>query len=240
MPLRILALIPARSGSIGLKDKNIRKLHGVPLLTRAVHLARSAPRRGEAWRVVVSTDSERYARLARRAGAEVPFLRPRRLATARSRLIDAVIHAVDRLESEGDAIDAIVLLSATTPLTTARDVRAAVSMFKKGRGTSVASVALDPAPVTWRFGMARGKLTARGPVRIDRRQTDPTPYRLNGAVYVATPAWLRRHRQVVVPGKTLGLVMPRHRSLDIEDVLDLALAEFMLKSPVLTRSKRFH
>ncbi len=80
MPRSILCVIPARSGSRGLRDKNIQKVGGVPMLVRAVTLARASARRGERWRILVSTDSQHYARMAIRAGAEI-LLRPRRLAT---------------------------------------------------------------------------------------------------------------------------------------------------------------
>lgn len=227
--MRILAFIPARCGSRGLKNKNIRKVGGVPMLVRAIRLAQQCRRRGEQWSVVVSTDSARYARMARHAGAEVPFERPRRLASDRARLIDAVLHGVDWLERDGREFDLVVMLSAATPLTQERDVRAAVNRFKKGRGESVVSVTPDAIPAAWRFRLERGRLISKGPGRIARRQEAPDEVRLNGSIYVASPSWLRRHGQFLVSGKTAALLMPRRRSVDIEDALDLAWAEFLLK-----------
>ncbi|MEE8410000.1 MAG: acylneuraminate cytidylyltransferase family protein [Myxococcota bacterium] len=227
--MRILALIPARSGSRGLKNKNVRKVGDVPMLVRAIRLAQLCRRHGEDWSIVVSTESDRYARLACRAGAEVPFMRPRRLATNRARLIDAVLHAIDTLERDGRSFDLVVMLSAATPLTDVRDVRGAVNRLKKSRGESMVSVTMDPVPSEWRFRLERGRLVSQRPGRIGRRQASDDPYRLNGAIYVATPRWLRRHRQFLVSGKTAALVMPRRRSVDVEDGLDLAWAEFLLE-----------
>lgn len=228
MTLSVLALIPARAGSRGLRHKNIRRIGGEPLLTRAIHLALACPRRGERWSVVVSTDSERYARLAQRAGAEVPFLRPARLATSRARLADVVLHALAMLEARGRRFDVVVLLSAATPLTVPADVRAALRSWRRRGRRAVLSVVRERAAPSWRFTLRRGRLWAPLGRRVGRRQeADPT-YVLNGALYIATPAWLRRHRQFFAAGASLPFLMPASRSLDIEDAGDLRLARVLL------------
>src|SRR5439155_1873967 len=110
--------------------------------------------------------------------------------------IDVVLHALDAL---GDAWDAVLLVGATTPLCTAADLRAALDAFFAAR-VSVASVTPDRATNSWRFALRRGRL-AGPPRRVGRRQ-EQRGVILVGAVYVASPAWLRRHRQFVVPGRT--------------------------------------
>jgi CMP-N-acetylneuraminic acid synthetase len=226
-PWRVLALIAARSGSKGLRHKNIARIGGEPLLARAVRLALQSQRKGEAWHVVVSTDSRHYARIARAAGACVPFLRPKDLAADQSRLIDVCLHALAQLDNAASPIDALLLLSATTPLTTVQDVRRAIRLFREDHGASVVSVRPDPFHESWRFGLDAGVLQARGrPKRVARRQTGPAGVVLNGAIYLATPAWLRRYRQFVRPGKTRALWMPAERSIDIESRLDLDFAEW--------------
>jgi len=235
MSFRVLALIAARAGSKGLRNKNVRRVAGVPLLARAIDLALSSRRRGEAWRVVVSTDSENYARLAHRAGAEVPFMRPKRLATDGSRLIDVVLHAIDALGGK-DAFDAILLLSATTPLTTVRDVRGAIDSFrdagrgeKPGQQRSVASVMTDPYDDSWRFVLRDGRLSGKpAGHRVEQRARHPDAVVLNGAIYLATPQWLHQHQQFVVPGRTEAYLMPPQRCLDIETTEDLARADYLL------------
>ncbi|MBI5510917.1 MAG: acylneuraminate cytidylyltransferase family protein [Deltaproteobacteria bacterium] len=227
MALKILALIPARAGSKGLKHKNLRQVGGVPLLVRAVQLANRSRRRGETWRVVVSTDSAHYRRVAERAGAEVPFLRPRALAGDRAPLIDAVLHALATLEQAGDRFDLVVLLSAATPLTEVQDVRRAIRRHRQSH-TSVVSVTSDPVPPAWRLRLAGGRLVATAKDRIGRRQEAPAQYRVCGAVYVASPAWLKRHRRFFVSGKSVALVLPRARALDIEDAVDLAFASVLM------------
>jgi N-acylneuraminate cytidylyltransferase/CMP-N,N'-diacetyllegionaminic acid synthase len=223
MPKRVLALIAARAGSKGLRHKNVRRLAGKPLLMHAIDLARACGRRGEHWSTVVSTDSRSYARVARRAGATVPFLRPAHLATDEARLIDVVLHATDALAAQGSHFDVVVLLSATTPLTAVADVRGALSLFRRGRGVSVVSVCEERSPDTWRFELRHGRLCGEAR-QVGRRQAHALRHVLNGAIYVATPGWLHEHRQFVVVGHTLAWPMPKRRSLDIEDATDLAVA----------------
>ncbi len=225
MPLRVLALIPARAGSRELRDKNIRTVAGVPMLVRAVRLAQASASRGEVWTIVVSTDSPRYAALARRAGAQVPFLRPRRLATARARLIDAVLHAVNELSLDGQSFDAVVLLSACAPLVRPGQVRAALRLFQRHR-EAVAAVVTDRVPASWRFTLLGGRLSGP-PRRVGRRQTALRAVRLAGAFYVATPAWLKHHHQFVVPGRTRAVLLPRTQAVDVDDALDLAWARWL-------------
>ncbi len=214
--MKVVALIPARSGSKGLKHKNVRKLGGRPLLEHAVRLASTSARRGEEWRVVVSSDSAAYRRLARDAGATA-IARPKALASDAARLIDVVLHAM-----AGTECDLVVLLSPTTPLTRVGDVRRVVDAWKR-HGVGIASVCLDTPP-SLRFTVAGGKLHALADKPPGRRQEEPTCYRLNGAIYAASLSWLVRHRRFVVAGKSMGVVMPKQRSVDIEDADDLAMA----------------
>jgi N-acylneuraminate cytidylyltransferase len=216
-------VIPARSGSRGLRHKNIQKVGGVPMLVRAVMLARASVRRGERWHIVVSTDSPDYARLARRAGAEV-LLRPRRLATATARLIDVVLHALD--EHQG-AVDTVLMLSAATPLTKVGDVRRALLVHKR-YGGSVVSVTRDKAPDSWRFAVRDGRLVVPRGTRVSRRQESEARFRLNGAIYLTTTARLRRNHQFVGP-KTRVVAMPQERSVDVEDKLDPDWARYLCR-----------
>jgi len=230
MARRILAIIPARSGSRGLRNKNIKLVGGLPMLVRAIGLALSSRRRGETWDVLVSTDSEKYAKMARRAGAQAPWLRPKRLATNRARLIDAVVHALTRMQHAGHSYDAVVMLSAATPLTSSRDVRAALKLFRTGRGESVVSVRSDPIPASWRFDLHSGRLHATCDSPVGRRQQTHQGYCLNGAIYIASPRWLHEHHRFLVEGRSRALLMPKERSVDVEDRWDLALVRLMLQN----------
>ena len=229
MSFRVLAIIAARSGSRGLRHKNIQTVGGATLLERAIHLAQAAALKKENWHIRVSTDSPRYAKIAESAGAHALPLRPKPLAGDAERLIDTVLYEIERYESNHEPPDAVVLLSATTPLTTHADVRRGMRLFHDHQGASVVSVCAASRPENWFFEMQRGKLTApKGSAPIDRRQTAGSRYHLNGAVYIATPEWLKSHRLFFVSGKSVALTMPRERSVDIETALDLKWAEFLL------------
>jgi CMP-N-acetylneuraminic acid synthetase len=219
--VNVLALIAARSGSKGLRDKNVRLVGGEALLSRAVRLARASIRRGERWRIAVSTDSSAYAKLATDAGASI-IERPAELAGDSARLIDVVLHAI-----AGRDCDLVVLLSAATPLTLPGDIRNVVKAWKHHR-VGIATVCVD-TPASLRFGMRGEILRALGSGRPSRRQEEPTCWRLNGAVYAASPKWLRAHERFVVAGKSIGVAMPKQRSLDIDDAEDLLVAEALLR-----------
>jgi CMP-N-acetylneuraminic acid synthetase len=219
MPHSVLCIIPARSGSRGLRHKNIQKVGGVPMLVRAVELAHRSARPGEDWRILVTTDSRHYGRLARAAGAEV-LARPRRLATARARLVDVILHALGHHDT-----DSVLMLSAATPLTAIGDLRRAVSLHRK-HGGSVVSVVRDPIPDGWRFRVRGDQLIVPRGARVSRRQEAPPLVRLNGAIFVSTPQLLRRRRQFVGPD-TRVVLMPRERSVDVENDLDLRWARFL-------------
>ena len=120
MSLTFLGIIPARGGSKGIRNKNIRAFAGKPLIAYAIDAAKKSRYLS---RTVVSTESEEIARVAKEYGAEVPFLRPKELAEDTSKVFDAIAHLLEKLKTdEGYAPDYIVLLQPTSPLRTAKDI----------------------------------------------------------------------------------------------------------------------
>lgn len=228
----LLVHVPARGGSKGLPGKNLRTVGGRTLVRRAVEVGRAfLENAGLAGRVLVDTDDEQIAEEGRRAGAWVPFLRPESLAQDSTTTIETVLHAVARLEEMGNAIDTLLLLQPTSPLRSIEDVEACWAAFDPGTRPSVVSVvALTHPPeltlridaesrVHWAFGAP--------PPGVRRQDLAPT-YRPNGAVYIDALEFLRRERNFVVEGQTVGVPMPAERSIDIDDALDLQIAEAML------------
>ncbi len=129
--LKAVALIPARSGSVRVPHKNIRPLQGHPLLAYTIAAARAS---GVFGAVVVSTDAEAYARIARHYGAEAPFLRPPELAGAVSADIDWVLHALEALAAEGRSFDAFSILRPTSPFRKPGTIRRAWAQFLAADG----------------------------------------------------------------------------------------------------------
>lgn len=122
--LKVLALIGARSGSKGVPNKNIRPIAGKPLMAWIIDAAKNAELVD---RVVVSTDSEEYAEVARRYGAEVPFLRPKEISSDNSTDIEYILHALDWLKSNENYIPDIVLrLVPTVPMQLSEDIDACI------------------------------------------------------------------------------------------------------------------
>src|SRR5688572_2181410 len=142
---RVLGLIPARGGSKGIPDKNIRPLAGRTLLEYA---AQAASASAVVDRIVLSTDSERVAEEGRRAGLEVPFIRPAELAQDDTPMLPVIDHAVEFLAQHGWEAEIVVLLQPTSPLRTASHVRAAVQELRESKADSVVTVVELPRHVS--------------------------------------------------------------------------------------------
>lgn len=221
---RILAVIPARGGSKGLPGKNILPFGGKPLLAWSVEQARASAYLDA---VIVSTDSPRIAEAAQKAGAEVPFLRPKSLSGPSARSIDAIFHALDLLKGQGRDFDLVMMLQPTSPLRTAADIDGVIKFFFKKKAVSVISVCETEHSPLWAGQLARD-LSMRGFVRPaiknKPRQSLPVFYRINGAVYLASVGHLRRH-EGFLSKDAKAYVMPRERSVDIDTRLDFEFAQ---------------
>ena len=227
MAFRILTIIPARAGSKGLRGKNIRKIAGKPLLTHAIELAQKSQRKGENWSIVVSTDSRKYAQIARKAGATIPELRPKNLAQDTTRLTEVVFHTLDLMESHQSQFDCVMLITPSTPLTIPADLRRGIRQFKKEKLVSLASVTEIQRPPSWVFSIKNGRLQQEDLGRVEQRQSQAPTYQLNGALYLANPTWLRTNGQFVRRGETQPLLMPKSRAIDIENADDLSHAKYL-------------
>lgn len=226
--MKVLVLVPARAGSKGLPGKNLRRVGGVSLVGHAVRTGkRFLSRTGLDGTVLMDTDSEEIASEGVMWGAIAPFLRPPELASDTTPLVDSVLFAVDRLGELHGAHDVVVLLQPTSPL---RDVNDIVECWKAydSRVGSVVSIApVDHLPeyllrrsesgvVTWAWEDIE---------RPTLRQHLPPSWRPSGAVYISSVESLRTHRAFVIPGHTRGVAMPREHAIDINEAVDLAIAE---------------
>ena len=228
--MTLLTLVPARSGSKGLPDKNIKPLCGKPLLGWTIEAAMES---GVPMRLVVSTDSAEYAEVARRFGAEVPFLRPEELAADTTGTLEVLWHLVDWYATRGEVFDAICILQPTSPFRTSLDIKEAWNLFVSRDASSVVSVCeIEHSPL-WANTIDE-TLSLDGFLREEvkgkRRQELPTHYRLNGAIYLAKTGLLRERESFYGPG-SLAHIMPQERSLDIDTGLDFEIAEVLSRKP---------
>lgn len=221
-----LALIPARGGSTGIPRKNVREIAGKPLIAWTIEAALAAE--GIA-RVVVSTEDEEIAAVARKWGADVPFMRPAELATDEAPGIAPVLHAAAELTD----YDELLLLQPTSPLRGRAEIEALLAMARDGSAPSVVSVSEASEHPAWMFRMAPGGRLKNlgGFEEAARRQDLPALYMLNGAMYWVRTDWLRRE-QKLVGRDTLGFVMDAQTSVDIDTMLDWRLAELLLADRV--------
>lgn len=219
----VLAIIPARGGSKGVPGKNMRIVHGKPLIEWTIQAAKASKYID---RIVVSSDDDAIIDAARTAGADVPFKRPADLATDTATSIDVALHALDLLPG----FQVVVLLQPTSPLRLSMDIDAALELCQRTDSPACASVTEAEQSPYWMFRVGeRGRLKpvlADGPA-VSRRQDLPDVYVLNGAIYVADCTWLRQTRSFLGP-ETVGYVMPESRSIDIDGPADLAAAESAL------------
>lgn len=222
----ILAVIPARGGSKGIPGKNIKDLYGQPLIAYTIQAALDCKKID---RVVVSTDSEEIAGVAKKYGADVPFLRPAALAMDTSKTIDAVIDVLERLQ---ETYEYVVLLQPTSPLRTAEDIEKAIDKAI-ATGKDVASVSLvKEHPVLMReIGDDDALVPLLSGESTIRRQDMKEIYRVNGAVYVNRVADLTKDTSF--NDNPVGYVMPVERSIDIDEESDFLLAEHFMSIPTM-------
>lgn len=225
-----LFVIPARGGSKGIPHKNVRLLAGRPLITYSIDVAlQLAP---SVAHVVVSTDSEAIAAVARGAGADVPWLRPAHLATDTSGSREVILHAMDQAEAAGVEYDCVVLLQPTSPLRTAADVAACLALYTPeiDMVVTVREASCNPYYDCFETDPATGYLhVSKGDGLITRRQDAPKAWQYNGAVYVINPQSLRAMPLGAMP-RRVACPMPSDRSVDLDTLFDWQMAENILAS----------
>ena len=227
--MKNIAVIPARSGSKGLPDKNIRPVNGKPLLAYTIEAALES---GCFDTVHVSTDSERYAEIARQYGADVPFLRSAALATDTASTWDAVREVLARYDELGKRFDTMMLMQPTTPLRTGEDVKAAYALLQKKQAKSVIAVCeVDHSPLWCDTIPDSGSMKGFGRkdlAWVNRQDLRPY-YRVNGAIYLLSVNGINiPPDDEIYEDNCYALFMDRKKSVDVDSEDDLALVEFLL------------
>ena len=223
---KVLALIPARGGSKGIPHKNIIDLCGRPLIEYSISAARSSKYID---RVIVSTDDAEIAKVSGESGADVPFLRPAELAGDNSRTVDAVLHAINQLKAQGEEYHILVLLQPTQPLRTSEDVDKAIEKFIESNCQDLVSVSpVDDNPLLIRSIENDKLIPLINASSTCRRQDMPAYYRVNGCIYINLIDEL--NESTSFNDNTVPFVMSREHSVDIDEMKDLYIAEYYLKS----------
>ncbi|MFZ0743852.1 MAG: acylneuraminate cytidylyltransferase family protein [Terracidiphilus sp.] len=224
---RVIAVIPARGGSKSIPGKNIRPLGGRPLLAWSIEVAQQV---SEIDRIIVSTDDPEISSVGKAHGAEV-YTRPPDLATDDALVIDALKDLLERLQSEGEPPEWVILLEPTCPLRTANDVRDCLKLVSEGGYDSVATfkeAELNPHRA-WRLVDGVPEVFIEGAIPWLPRQKLPKAYQLNGAVYVFRASLLAHETKSLLVGRLGAVLMPRDRSQDIDDSVDFMIVEALLR-----------
>ena len=226
--MRVIAIIPARSGSKGLKDKNIRELAGKPLLAYSIEAAQKS----KIFDIIhVSTDSEKYAQIAIEYGADVPFLRSAETSTDSASTWDVVKNVLGQYEKFGEQFDMVVVLQPTSPLRTAMDIQGAFRFFRDKKANMISSVCeMEHSPL-W-SNILPEDLSMENfeseEVAYLPRQCLPTYYRENGAIYMLKTDFLYSTNQIY-KNKCFAYIMEKSHSVDIDCELDFVIAECVMK-----------
>tara|TARA_B100000315_G_scaffold183127_1_gene172038 strand:+ start:183 stop:896 length:714 start_codon:yes stop_codon:yes gene_type:complete len=226
----ILAIIPARRGSKRLPGKNIKILGDKPLIAWTIEAAKNSQYIDH---IIVSTDSDKIAKVAKNWGVAVPFERPSYLSTDEASSEDVIVHTLNWIEeNEGILFDYFILLQPTSPLRQTKDIDQALELMEKKNASSVVSVVKAVRPIEWYVILGEDlKLTNvvkelnNGTGESDYSQT----YYYNGAIKaVIVNDFIEMNK--FFSKNTIAYVMPQNRSVDIDNDFDFRIAEMILKN----------
>lgn len=217
-----LGLIPARGGSKRIPRKNIRPFFGRPIIAHSIEAALAARTID---RVIVSTDDEEIAAVARAAGADVPFMRTPELSDDHATTLAVIADAIERVEAEGVAVDAVCCLYATAPFVTAHDLDTAFDLLDGGNISYVFAATEYAYPIQRALRLRNGRPEMFNPELASTRSQDLEPaYHDAGQFYWCRPDPVRANRPVLGPDAALYRV-ERARVVDIDTPEDWKMAE---------------
>jgi CMP-N,N'-diacetyllegionaminic acid synthase len=225
---RILGIIPARAGSKGIKDKNIRLLAGKPLIYYTIQSALLSRRLAT---ILVSTDSREIVQVCRHFPIlEIPFIRPPELALDTTPTIDVVRHAIDYYEQNGKTFDYVCLLQPTSPFREKDLIDKAISKMIESKADSLTTVCQVPTRYNphWTFKMEDDLLSvSTGDTNlISRRQDLPDAWYRDGKVYVSSVALVRSG--ALLGGRMVGYVNSDETDVNIDTLEEWELAEKLM------------
>lgn len=225
---KFLAIIPARSGSKGVENKNIKQLNGKHLIGYTIEAAKESNVFED---IIVSTDLFEYAEIAKSYGANVPFLRDKNLAEDNSKTEDVIVNTIYKLEQIGMRYDYFVLLQPTSPLRTSEDIINAVNLLIDNELSSVVSVCEMEHSIKicnkLPNDLSMNKFLSLSDVK--RRQEFEKYYRINGAIYIADVNNYLENKNFYNE-RSKAYIMKQINSVDIDTELDFIIAEAILKS----------
>jgi len=229
----IFGLIPARSGSKGIPRKNIKFLLGKPLIAWTIEQALASKYLD---RVIVSTDDKEIAKIARNYGAEIPFIRPKALATDKAKTINVIIHAINFFKRKGVEFNYLALLEPTSPLRETEDIDKCIEILLNNHfGKTIVSVAkLESAHPEFNIIIDKKtgyikKIDGTTNFNVLRRQELQDVYFFDGTIYISEVKELVEKRSFYHK-KTLAYIVPKWKLFEVDDLVDLICIESIMKN----------
>ncbi len=231
MKKKVLCVIPARKGSKGLKNKNIKKLNKIPLIAWSILTAKKCKLITE---IVASTDCLKIAKIARKYGANVPFIRPKKLATDKASSFSVLKHAIEFFKKKEVYFDYVLMLEPTSPLRNSKDIDFCINKVQKNNIETLVSVTrvIDQHP-SFLYSISKKNILKpylKKQQKLYIRRQDVSPlYYLEGSLYISKITTLLNKR-TWYHKKTQAYEVEKWKSLEIDDIDDFKLAEFYIKN----------
>ena len=233
--MKILAIIPARGGSKGIKNKNIKNLCGHPLIAWTIMKAKKSK---FIEKVIVSTDSKKIAAISKKYGASVPFIRPKKYATDKANDFVVLNHAINFLKTKGEKFDYVLMLQPTSPLRALKDINNSIKKVLKENIDSLVSVCkVETQHPRFIYSIKNKNSLVPFLKKNDnpamRRQDIEQLYFLDGSIYISKIKTLMKYK-TFYHNKTKAYEVPKWKSLEIDDIEDLNLAKFYVTNKKIT------
>ena len=231
MKINILGVTLARGGSKGIKNKNLVKIKGKPLIFYTIKEARKTE---EITNYVVSTDSSKIKKVALKYKADVPFLRPKKFSKDNSSSASALKHALIECEKIfNKKFDYVVELMSTNPLKKAQDIKSVIKILLKNKSDSVIAVnqLFDHHPARIKK-IIKGKLydfAVKEKLESRRQDLKPSAFVRSGSIYAMSRRYVMNEKRYF-SGKSLAYILPLERTINIDDKNDLIIAKYKLKN----------
>tara|TARA_B100000686_G_scaffold354601_1_gene465740 strand:+ start:3912 stop:4646 length:735 start_codon:yes stop_codon:yes gene_type:complete len=223
----IIAIIPARSGSVGLKNKNILKLKDKPLVSWPIMAAKKSAYIDS---IIVSTDSKKIAKIAKKHGIDTPFLRPKKLSGNKATTIEVMDHVIKYLNNESISCDYIIVLEPTSPFTNSNDIDKCIENLYKKRNSFDSLVGVcrndkyHPNFSLYTDKNNKVKNIQSSLSKHTRRQDCTEILYPDGSIYITTKSSFIKNK-TFYHSRTLGYKFPKWKSIEIDDEIDFITAQ---------------
>ena len=228
--MKILGFIPARSGSTRLKNKNLKKFLGKPLLYHTVKFVK----RLKLSHILVSSDSEKIKNIELKLNIKNNYLRPKKLSNKNSQLTDAIFDALNWLMiNKKKKFDAVMVFQPTTPYRDLIETKKIIQLFKKKKLDSLATVSKVDEHPQFIYRVNKGKnwdfILKKRVDSLNKQDLVENFFYENGHIYLCSVKFLKKNKKFVIKNKTF-LFKQKIRTLDIDYLQDFKVCEFRVKN----------